>query len=105
MKITLTPKEAVGILERHFSSALNINLSMVEIEVEGMSLDIEQKKIVVDKAIHLLESGTKIDAVKYLRKVTGLGLKESKDIADCLDKGMSFKDVELMFVIHKPEYI
>ena len=37
----------------------------------------------------LLERGNKIEAIKIYREKTGLGLKESKDVIDELERGLN----------------
>lgn len=39
------------------------------------------------KIRHLIASGKKIEAIKELREVTGLGLKEAKNLVDAAEKG------------------
>jgi len=38
------------------------------------------------KASEIMQLRSKIDAIKYVREVTGLGLRESKEFVDALEK-------------------
>ncbi len=42
-----------------------------------------------DRVIELLEQGRKIEAVKWYRENTGLGLKDAKDAVDRIQRGMN----------------
>lgn len=56
----------------------------VTAEIGGQELEIDAT--VLDEVRRLTDSGQKIEAVKYLREATGLGLTEAKEIVDSLDR-------------------
>lgn len=45
-----------------------------------------------DLIFKYIERGQKIEAIKYVRKKTGLGLKEAKELTDRIESGQQFPD-------------
>ncbi|WP_340202120.1 hypothetical protein [Ascidiimonas sp. W6] len=57
-----------------------------------MYIKINENQLDKSKLLMLLRKGKKIQAIKYIRDQTNLGLKISKDIADNLDRNPDFYD-------------
>ena len=56
----------------------------VSAEIDGQELEIDPR--VLDEVRRLCENDQKIEAVKLLREVTGLGLAEAKNVVESLDR-------------------
>ena len=99
MIITLTKDEADKILKAYFRTKLDT--VEITIEIVGVS----NKLRCVTAIRNLLIANKKIDAVKYLKAVTNLGLRESKDIVDIIEKGIGNDKLFEMFDIINPDKI
>ena len=92
MKLTLSIKEATRVLNNHFTDLLG------DVVVEIDNPDTEALKDIVLEKIRSL-SGNKIQAIKYIRCVSGMGLKESKDVIDAIWAGASNSTAKEMFEV------
>ena len=54
------------------------------LETEGQTTEIDPETM--DEITHLSDAGRKIEAIKRLREVTGLGLAEAKQLVEALDR-------------------
>jgi ribosomal protein L7/L12 len=82
MIIQVSTEEAQKILSQHFEDRLGNE--HVHVEVGDAKQVMGLKYITLKKSRELLDSGNKINAIKYMRSVSGLGLAEAKSIIDRL---------------------
>ncbi|MEZ5830268.1 MAG: ribosomal protein L7/L12 [Dongiaceae bacterium] len=54
------------------------------LETEGQTTEIDPETM--DEIAHLSDAGRKIEAIKRLREVTGLGLAEAKQLVEALER-------------------
>ncbi len=88
--------EAIKLFREHTNLGLNEAKDAVEameagqvtttITTNHFTQKMELTPDVTDQVIQLVQQGRKIEAIKLIREQTNLGLKESKDIADGLEK-------------------
>ena len=60
---------------------------LTQIRIQNNGQPIELSPEVSEKIMSLLKSGNKIEAIKVLREATGLGLAESKHMAEAIERG------------------
>lgn len=90
--------EAIQLLRKRFGLGLQEAKEMADGLERGRSTEFQvtfQPTIALTsdreaEARQLLASGNKIQAIKLIREMTGLGLKEAKDAADAMEAGRPF---------------
>ncbi|GLV57408.1 hypothetical protein KDH_42440 [Dictyobacter sp. S3.2.2.5] len=68
-------KQAVDNIERELKGAATLNSQYMD----------------TDKLQSLVQAGQKIQAIKYYREMTGVGLKEAKDAVDWLERSLQYR--------------
>ena len=87
MKLSLSVDEATKILKLHFAEKLDLGLSQLEISIGNTNEEL--KRDCLKNCHDLLDALHKINAIKYIRAVSGLGLADSKALIDAMERGTS----------------
>lgn len=68
------------------SSASPLALAALRSALRGQGVDAEPAPAQAGEVLALLQARQKLEAVKLLRSLTGLGLKETKDVCDEVER-------------------
>jgi large subunit ribosomal protein L7/L12 len=79
----LEAAELVTVIEKTFGVDTSVSTASVVIPAASSTpVDVEEEKTAFDLILSEVPSDKKIAILKIIRNITGLGLKESKDIVD-----------------------
>lgn len=79
----LEAAELVTAIEKTFGVDTSISTTVAAIPATSITpVDVEEEKTAFDLVLSEVPSDKKIAILKIIRNITGLGLKESKDIVD-----------------------
>lgn len=67
-------------------SAAPLALSALRAALRGQGTDAELTPAQASEVLALLQARQKLEAIKLLRSLTGLGLKETKDVCDAVER-------------------
>ena len=85
MEITLQLNEVINILKSHFENT--IKGENITVKIDGID-NIDDLKIkAITETRRILVNNSKLNAIKYIRLISGLSIPENKAIVDSIQQG------------------